>query len=210
LEPPEKAQRGEQRMISNRKRTFAALGAALGLIALMGQAASAQTTVPWSGSTTSGTDPYGNSWRFDSSIVPSWGAPGLGFGTLNWPSTNDLNSLSVVFDLPLGVAIDQTPASGPFGLEFTTRFSDITDGVLWNTTFQGANGVTFTAPVGATLTQGKEFFYNVAFTGAIGDSVPFSATYNGSAVPEPGTFAMIAGLGASGCGLLLRRRRAAR
>jgi hypothetical protein len=189
---------------------------------LMSLAASADAVeVSFSGGST-GSDPLGHTYQATNNFKSSWGEPGLGAGTLTFNPSNISNGagnfatgFSFVFSAGVDGAIDQTPASGPTGFEFTTRFSELTQNILWNATFVGSNEVDFTAPVGTQINFGDQFFVNVAFTGTVNlDTFAFNAAWtdpaSAVAVPSPGTLPLFAaGLGVLGLLGLCKKKRLA-
>lgn len=138
----------------------------------------------------------------------SWGIPGLFAGTVNWPAGSPVvGQFSVTFTgLPMGVSIDPVPPPTiPGGSDESTRFSNLTDSVLWDRTIAG-NTVTFQAPPGTFLNPGDNFFINVAFDGPI---VPANLQFSGAfqLIPEPASLAVFALVGLAG-GVYARRRKA--
>src|SRR5437879_5199904 len=126
--------------------------------------------------------------------VSVWGVPGFGNGNATWPSGNgNALSFTIAFTgLPGGVSIDQTPDPNPTGVDDFTRFHRGDDGVIWTPVYGGGNSVTFTAPI--IMPAGTDFFVNVAFTGDVGSSVSFTGNWvtDTAAVPEPGSFGLVA------------------
>ena len=126
--------------------------------------------------------------------VSVWGVPGFGNGNATWPSGNgNALSFTITFTgLPGGVSIDQTPDPNPTGANDFTRFHRGDDGVIWIPGYTGGNSVTFTAPI--IMPAGTDFFVNVAFTGDVGSSVSFTGNWDTDvkAVPEPGSFGLLA------------------
>jgi hypothetical protein len=195
-----------------KKLLTSAFGAAA--LALVAAAPAHAVVVPFGGSST-GTDPLGGTWQTTNSPQPSWGEPGLGAGTLTFNAGNlssgngtYANEFDFIFLKGVSGSIDTTPASGPFGFEYTTRFSDITKGVLWTAVFVSDKEVHFIAPAGSRIDAGDEFFVNVSFTGPV-DLAKFSFaalwTDAGTPVPEPATLALL-GSGLLGLGLARRRK----
>jgi len=195
------------------------LKATLALLALSASAPALAVISPF-GAPPLSADLLGHSFGFVQSPVPAWGIPGLGSGTLKFNlgalvgNGNYTYATSFKFTLLSGVAgvIDQTPAVGPFGYENTTRFSNVTDGALWKTTFIGGNTVLFEAKsTASTLDVGEDFFVNIAFTGKIDPKrFAFSALWDEApVVPEPSTWAMmLVGFGAVGYAMRRRQRTA--
>lgn len=194
------------------------LGATLGVMCAIGLASPpvrAQTIVTWSGTGDTGTDPYGLIWRFSSDELQtgldSWGIPGLGFGTLGWNGPDDLSKFDITFPkLPDGVSISAVPPATTWGgFDDSTRFSNVTDTLLWNSAFLGSNTVEFTAPDAASvLHPGDSFFVNVVFTGTVPEADrTFISGYNTRATPEPGPLALLFSLLVFG-GVFLYRHKA--
>lgn len=189
------------------------LGASLAVAAFAAPAGA--VVVSFSGGA-GGTDPLGHSYQASDS-QGAWGSPGLGSGTLAFNLgnfSNSAGSFATEFDFTIlgGVSgdIDTTPASGPFGSESTTRFSNITDGILWNTVFVNSNAARFIAPAGTQIDVGDVFFVNVVFTGPVDlQNFSFAALWTDqpTSVPEPGTLALLAS-GLIGLGLMRRKARA--
>jgi hypothetical protein len=163
----------------------------------------------WSGSGSSGVDPYGLTWfaaNNQENGDGSWGIPGLGLGTLLWAGPVPITDFNITFSgLPEGVVIDSTPAPGVGGYDESTRFDNDTVDVLWNRLISG-DTVSFIAQnESGTLLPGQAFFVNVAFTGPIDlENLSFEAQYTTSTVPEPSTFLLL-GAGLAGVGLLRRK-----
>jgi len=184
----------------------------LAVVALIATAASA-STITWSGTGQSGTDPYGHGWQFNTQANGdlAWGIPGLGAGTDVWQGDDWISDFHITFfNLPDGVEIDVNPVpTSPFGFDESTRFSNVTDGALWNRSISG-NHVDFWAANYITdrVDIGDEFFVNISFTGPVDtaafERIGFRAAY--TMTPEPSTLAL-AGLGLAGLGLAVRRRR---
>jgi hypothetical protein len=192
--------------------------ALLGGMAIGLAAAPASAMIAPFGGVALGTDPLGHSWQAANvSGKGSWGEPGLLAGTLHFnpaaftapDGRADATEFDFIFLRGVSGTIDETPASSPFGSELTTRFSDITKGVLWIPTFTSAGKeVDFTAPEGSRIDPGDEFFVNVVFTGSVNTTAfSFAGLWTERApIPEPtGLVAIAAGL--FGLGLLRRRRR---
>ncbi len=185
-------------------------------------------TIPFSGAGSSGTLATGQAWLlvFDSTSVDPgfrgvsvWGVPGLGAGNASWTGPETVIGFDVVFNLPTGVSIDQTPDSGAFNDD--TRM--YINGVPWTPTFLGLNEVRFDMS-GGPMSTGNSFFVNVAFSdqrvlGPAGwtgwnspslgvqniESVSFSGNFITTAVPEPGSL-LLFGLGALAIGAVRRFR----
>ena len=176
-------------------------------------ASSAAAMISPFGGTGTGADPLGHKWSITSN---AWGEPGLLKGTLSFnPAGNSdvtgntwANRFSFIFLEGVDGFIDQTPASGPFGSEATTRFSDLTTGELWTTSFVGGNKVVFTAPTGHRLNEGDDFFVNIVFTGPVSvDRFSFAGLWtDAGGVPEPATWAMML-VGFGMIGMTTRRHR---
>jgi len=164
------------------------------LIGTVGQASA--VIISWDGTGTSGVDPFGHAWDTDNDQDNgdgSWGLPGLQEGNLNWNGPDWITDFHITFSgLPVGVLIDPTPLPvGPFGIGESTRFSNVTDGVLWNREIVG-NTVWFFANdlINDRLDPVEVFFVNVAFDGPIDlSTLSFEAEY--SMIPEPSTWLLL-------------------
>ena len=179
--------------------------AALGLSAALPQAAPAQTTVTWTGSGQSGTDPYGQTWFYQFDPVPTRYYRQLPLLVPSpWQGPDQLTEFDITFTgLPAGVVV--TPSYN--GND--TQLYNGTKNDFWDATQTGADAYQFTAPAGKLLSPGDRFFAFVAFTGDPANSA-FTAHYNGgtpAAVPEPSTVAPFAVAGLGLLGLTLRARR---
>jgi PEP-CTERM motif len=163
--------------------------------------------IVWSGSGASGTDPFGHSWQFGTGGGGKlfWGIPGLGAGTEVWAGSGTLQSMTFTVDTP-GLTIDPNPVPTGFGgFDESTRFSNTSDGALWDRSIGGAT-VTFSASTIASLLEvGQSFFVNVGFIGQVRGPIDFTVTY--VTVPEPGTLVLL-GVAAVLAGTSMRRKRA--
>jgi len=146
----------------------------------------------------SGVDPFGHAWEVKTS---SWGIPGLGEGVLAFGGPDSALDFHATFWDDHGpIAILTTPASGPFGFEVTTRFSNLADGALWTRVIAG-NHVDFFA--GPSLENGENFFVNIVFARDIVGDLRFEAAWTG--VPEPSSVGLMS-LGVAGLIAAARRR----
>ncbi len=164
-----------------------------------------------------GVDPLGHPW---STTAKAWGEPALNLGADIFNTANNTSGAGVWatrlgFHVLSGLdgSIDQTPGTYAVN-ETTTRFMDVTDAILWNTTFIGKDTVIFSAPVGSRLDISELFFVNVVFDGtATLEAFQFTAQWwddgvvGVDGVPEPAAWAlMILGFGAAGLALRGQRR----
>jgi hypothetical protein len=180
------------------------------------------------GAGVSGTDAFGNPWRWSHTSGPAspsspgagysvWGTPGLGDGNATYRYATPATDFGVVFFNPFDslLAINQHASNSVQNYTEWTRFETYSGGVYtaWTPTYISPQQVDFIAPVGQELTWGEQYFVNVVFTqktvtGAT--NTGFNATFSG-AVPETSTWAML-GVGFAGIGLLgmTKRRKAPR
>ncbi len=165
-----------------------------------------------------GVDGFGNQWSWNptengpppvAAGSPTWGSPGLGFGTNSYGSATGATGFTVTFTG--SPTIDQTPSPFLGGYNEYTRFEVIDpstgNNIAWNETVSG-NTIMFTAPTGAALQQGESYFVNVVFDtqGLDGSNTGFSAVFS---TPGPVPGAGVAGLAALAlAGLYMRARRA--
>lgn len=161
----------------------------------LGVAPANAVNIAWTGSGTTGQDPFGHTWTLG---LGGWGIPGPGAGTVPWGGPDWITDFHITFT---GLEIDQTTINA-------TRMRNDNDGngstdAEWNTMFMGMDTAWFVAPTGVRLDPGEIFFVNVAFTTGTPSSVNFVAEY--TMVPEPGTLAIL-GLGLAGLGLARRKR----
>jgi hypothetical protein len=175
------------------------LAGALALAALSSSAA-AQA---WTGAGTSGVDPLGQGWRLDDSLGPlAWSIPGLGDGGRPWDGPVPLTSFTIAFvgGSPISANFDEFDF---FATRLYNSDRDVTWRVLLSTDRHTAH---FVAPAGDGIAPGELFLANVIFDGAERPE-SFSARYGVSAVPEPGTYALLAtGLAVLGVGARRQRR----
>ncbi len=130
-------------------------------------------------------------------------APGTGIGTLSGSSFTWNNGGSLVFELSGLTSSDRLSLSGAFtkgtGIGFTFDFGG-----------GGLDGGSYTlTSFGGTTFSQSDFVATNLGSGLVGSFVlgANDLTLNVSAIPEPSTFAALAGLGVLGCVSLRRRRR---
>jgi uncharacterized delta-60 repeat protein len=148
----------------------------------------ANTSVVWSGSGPSGTDPFGVAFASTpNQSKSSWGMPGLNNGTTLFKAPGSFEGFRVTFSgLPNGVTI----AGGDSNTVLNVTPFMAAD--VWNETVTG-NSILFTSPNPATkrLDQNDQFFVNVIFTGVYdANLLTFNVEYIGSpglTVSETGT-----------------------
>ena len=152
--------------------------------------------VTFSGSGTSGTDPYGNPWvlNLSSDIRDTymWGIPGYGKGTIPWNGPVAIADFHVTFNE--GWLVDENPVpTNPFGLDSSTRFSDTTKGVLWNRSISGSTVDFVAAGLTDELSINDQFFVNVHFLPLTADNAEstfgFTASY--TTIPESATMFLL-------------------
>ena len=170
--------------------------------------ASAGSSIPFSGSGSSGTIQTGQSFAYNGDggmPIPNWGIPGVNLGTAIWngPTVNDF---LVTFNLPMGTILDPNQvilgtnsgcAGGPTG---GTTFCALPFSTPWTPTLIGTNEIEFKSS-GDLLTAGDIFFVSIFFEGDDPNGVFFSGEFN-TPVPEPtspmllgsGLLAVVAGL----------------
>lgn len=146
------------------------------------------TTLTWSGSGPSGSDPFGVAYASTSNQnKPSWGMPGFNQGTTLFKAPGSFEAFRVTFSgLPSGV----TTAREDYNTALNV--TPFTAADLWNKTVSG-NSILFTSPNPATkrLDQNDQFFVSVIFTGSFdANLLAFNVEYIGSpgfTVSETGT-----------------------
>jgi hypothetical protein len=138
------------------------------------------TTIAWSGSGASGTDPFGQHWLLKSD---GWGIPGIAEGNIPWAGPQPLVKFAIEFSgLPAATVLDtDTDINGT--VFRISPFSPI-PAFDWDRQL-GTKSVSFTPPPAlGPLTQGRNFFVNIGINGAFSiPAVSFNAVY--TLVPEP-------------------------
>lgn len=164
--------------------------------------ASAATIVAFSGSGTSGTDPFGHPWLVNTTEDGdgAWGIPGLGEGTLQYSGSETAYDFHITFfDSQGAIAIDAlTPnPGGASGFNESTRF--VAGSTLWDRFVLG-NSVSFLAPGADGLAVGESFFVNVTFLRPISGDLTFDASWtNAAEAPEPASLLLL-GMGVLAAG----------
>ena len=193
--------------MTNRVLMCLALAAAL---ALSGGAVDGEAAVvfTFSGSGSSGNaEPVPLTWLVNNPggtggpDQPFWGIPGLGEGTLLWPSEISVTDFHITFEAR---TVDANDDEDVF---FSTRFLSEHEGsfVDWTRVING-NSVDFFAPAGVSLDLNEHFFVNVALLGGEGIRT-FEAHWTTTGVPEPASLLLV-GAGLTALGIVTRRRRA--
>ena len=171
----------------------------VGAVALFA-ATSPAAAQPWAGSGASGLDPYGHAWQLTGGSPLAWGIPGHGAGTIAWTGPT-LSSFEITFadGSLIGTNLTQTNFNA-------TRMRNSSEAIYWTALLSADRRTAlFTAPAGGELTAGDAFFVNVVFEGADRPTA-FTAEYNVNAVPEPGTYALLATGLVAVAGVARRRR----
>ena len=146
----------------------------------------------------------GVSWTANAGSLPSWGSPGVGLGTLNWPTAAHVNDFHISFNLPAGVDVVFQQAAGCGGGDAGgTTFCSTPFSPPWTAVSDGPDAISFYAPTGTYMTAGDSYFVNIFFTGDVRE-----ASFEGrwSTVPEPTSLALL-GLGLVGFASSLRRKK---
>jgi hypothetical protein len=169
--------------------------------------------VGFGGGGPAGSDPFGHPWALDCvpSAGSSWGMPGLGCGVIGFAGPTPAEDFHIAFFGLGDFVIDMTPPTSWGGFESTTRFSNVSDELLWTTVFDSPTAVSFYAPAGTSLAPGEGFFVNVMFTGPVPPTggFGFEAVWTGKDhVPDAASSAQLLGLGVAGLVALRRRFKA--
>jgi hypothetical protein len=180
-------------MLASRLRSLA-----LGAFALV-VAATPAAAQPWGGAGASGLDPYGHAWQFTDTPL-AWGIPGHGFGTISWTGPT-LSSFEITFNGGSDISSDLDPTS----FDATRMWNGRTNTFFDVFVSLDLHTAVFTAPAGSELMSGDLFFVNVVFEDT-DRPTSFTAQYNVAAVPEPGTWALLATGLVAVAGVARRRR----
>lgn len=170
-------------------------------------AAPASAQLFFSGTSGTGTDPFGLDYILDNAFgVAAFGIPGLFAGSRPLPAgAPTITSFEIRFygGSPLSTNVDPLDVSA-------TRLLNVTASGFFDAAISAdLTTATFTALAGTEIDPGERFFVNVVFAGT---DVPtrFEAVYNGTltvaAVPEPATLALTAS-GLAGVAIAASRRR---